>query len=218
MVTAHVHPNYAPQTLSRHEPSGSALLKLPAELRNRICQYALTADDGVYLDARSTPRFLQVDTSDDPKDGRESNVLKLTCRQLYRETAGLEIKFNTVEFCGTTTSSGPAHVLNDFLSTCTALKIQWLKNVRLYFPSRGIAQVDTFCRNTRRALARRRVLSQPSPDQCSLHSRILRQELGWCALFSHDWCLLEPCVPRCRSAAVDAQLPMLLHSSPRLGI
>jgi hypothetical protein len=74
-----------------------SLLKLPAELRNRIYEYALTAPPP------STLAYSELPTSQEQKPqlvftlyGEPFNTLKNTCRQLRAETSGLELAFNTL--------------------------------------------------------------------------------------------------------------------------
>ncbi|KAF2244828.1 hypothetical protein BU26DRAFT_568823 [Trematosphaeria pertusa] len=77
------------------------LLQLPAELRNHIYEYVLTAPDGLQYERRKIwaeppktflclPKFAS--------EAIEFNQLKYVNRQLYNETAGLELKFNPIAF------------------------------------------------------------------------------------------------------------------------
>jgi hypothetical protein len=75
---------------------------------------------------------------------KEFNLLKFTCHQLYKETAGIEIKLNRVEFLGPHESPGSAQAFNDFLSTCTPSKAQWLREVTLYFANQKGIKVSTY--------------------------------------------------------------------------
>lgn len=74
--------------------SSSPLLNLPPELRNIIIEHALT----------SSTRALQFNASSKQKPifedapTHEFNQLKYVCKQLYTETAGLEIKYNALRF------------------------------------------------------------------------------------------------------------------------
>jgi hypothetical protein len=72
-----------------------SLFKLPAELRNRIYEYALTASP------HSTLAYSELPTSQQQKpqlvftlNGVQFNELKDVCRQLRVETSGLELAFN----------------------------------------------------------------------------------------------------------------------------
>jgi hypothetical protein len=64
----------------------SRLLELPAELREQIHQYALTEPEGLPWESLFNTQDVQ------------TNQLQLVCRQLYIETAGLELKYNAVTF------------------------------------------------------------------------------------------------------------------------
>jgi hypothetical protein len=170
--TTHVHQINRPPVSLQYEPSISPLLKLPGELRNRIYQLALTTSKGIHLDPSNPTQFLDadVDVTMAYEDRRPVNLLKFTCRQLYQETAGIEVKFNRVEYSGyhqsllelhgPNRSPGPAQAFNDFLSNCTATKATWLREVTLYFQTRldrgpgtfvesetELLAVDEFCRN-----------------------------------------------------------------------
>ncbi|KAF2451242.1 hypothetical protein P171DRAFT_425765 [Karstenula rhodostoma CBS 690.94] len=77
--------------------TSSPLLSLPPELRNRIFASALTSPSHTLqyspLSKPSRPLF-----SDPTTPTHEFNQLKYACRQLYLETAGLEIKHNALRF------------------------------------------------------------------------------------------------------------------------
>jgi hypothetical protein len=64
----------------------SRLLQLPAELRKHIYEHALTNPEGL-------PWKCLFNT-----EGGPANSLKLVCRQLHAETAGLELKYNAITF------------------------------------------------------------------------------------------------------------------------
>jgi hypothetical protein len=134
--TTHDHPKDPPLASSRYESSNSPLLKLPAELHNRIYHFALTTSKGLCLDPSNPTRFLDADAKEEYKKRKMINLLKFTCHQLYKETAGIEIKFNRVEFLGPHQSPGPAQAFNDFLSRCRATKARWLREVTLWFTDR----------------------------------------------------------------------------------
>jgi hypothetical protein len=97
-------------------------LKLPAELRNRIYQFAFTTSKGLYLDPSNPTRSLDADAKEEYKKRKTISLLKFTCHQLYKETAGIEIKFNRVDLLDPHQSPGPAQAFNDFLSMYTATK------------------------------------------------------------------------------------------------
>jgi hypothetical protein len=170
--TTHIRQNNRLPVLLRYEPSASPLLKLPGELRNRIYQLALTTSKVIFLDPSNPTRFLDadIDIMMAHEDRREVNLLKYTCRQLYKETTGIEIQFKRVEFsgyrqsllkrAGPIRSPGPARAFYDFLSNCTATKAKCLREVTLPFRPRlgrgpdafvesetELLAVDEFCRN-----------------------------------------------------------------------
>jgi hypothetical protein len=158
--TRHDHPRDPSIASPRYESSNSPLLKLPAELRNRVYHFALTTSKGLYLDRSNPARFLDADAKAEYKKRKTINILKFTCHQLYKETAGIEIKFNRVEFLGPHQSPGPAQAFNDFLSRCTATRARLLREVTLWFPDRDalsfgncveseavLLPVVEFCRN-----------------------------------------------------------------------
>jgi hypothetical protein len=135
-------------------------LKLPAELRNRIYQFAFTTSKGLYLDPSNPTRSLDADAKEEYKKRKTISLLKFTCHQLYKETAGIEIKFNRVELLDLHQSPGPAQAFNDFLSMYTATKARWLREVTLRFFDRDtlsfgnsveseavLLPVVEFCRN-----------------------------------------------------------------------
>jgi hypothetical protein len=75
---------------------GATLLQLPAELRNRIYEYALTDPSSTGLRFKA---FLIVnDTICKPlllgTNGEQFNALKHVCRQLRAETDGLDLAYN----------------------------------------------------------------------------------------------------------------------------
>ncbi|KAJ4301689.1 hypothetical protein N0V90_003782 [Kalmusia sp. IMI 367209] len=77
----------------------SPFLALPGELRNRIIQYALTSpSQTLYYNHHHDHAHSNHKPLFTGPTGREFNQLKYVCRQLYAETAGLEIKYNTLRF------------------------------------------------------------------------------------------------------------------------
>jgi hypothetical protein len=65
----------------------------------------------------------------------EFNRPKHVCRQLYTETAGLELKFSCIRCSGQvvvgTLESGPAATFASFLWNCTPSKASWITRVHL---------------------------------------------------------------------------------------
>jgi hypothetical protein len=106
------------------EQSQSPLLRLPAELRNRIYEYVLTTNkDSCYAYHGSGVTPLLCDFSSDSylstTFGVEFNKLKYVCSQLYVETAAVELKHNTLNIRGEYYSKDrrPARVASDFLES-----------------------------------------------------------------------------------------------------
>lgn len=114
----------------------SPFLDLPAELRNRIFILALTAPDNVVAvtwqrgvtKARKKPVMVALDGN----DAHPINQVKYVNRQLYNETAGLEIQHNAIAFQSQLfTQAGATIGLFNFVRRCTPNKLQWLKRVIL---------------------------------------------------------------------------------------
>ncbi|KAI4921074.1 uncharacterized protein J4E92_008059 [Alternaria infectoria] len=147
-------PNDAPQC----GPAGpsianstSPLLRLPGELRNRIYEYALQTDDELKFD--SGVRSYEGVSSDDGFDGHNIprfipcgayrseckdhvNQLKLTCRQLYKETAGLELQVNRVHFFTHWSDKfGPGQLFLTFIRNCAATKRGRFRDIYLWSSS-----------------------------------------------------------------------------------
>jgi hypothetical protein len=121
--------------------SSSFLLELPAELRNTICQFALThskslhyynpenVGDRPYLYLRDIPSQ-QVDD----KKPVEYNQLKYVNKQLYAETAGLELKHNDITLSERSERfehTSPCEVLSDWLSSISHTKRFWIKTIAI---------------------------------------------------------------------------------------
>jgi len=144
-----IPPNDAPQceladpTIAN---STSPLLRLPGELRNRIYEYALQTndDDGLKFDSgvrsssddgfdgHNIPRFIPYGVSrSDCKD--HLNQLKLTCRQLYKDTAGLELQVNRVHFVTHCSYiPGPGRLFLTFIRNCAANKRGCFRDISLW--------------------------------------------------------------------------------------
>ncbi|KAI4667099.1 uncharacterized protein J4E79_001783 [Alternaria viburni] len=116
----------------------SFLLDLPAELRNTIYQLALThseplhyrmpkdGEDKPYLYHREAP-FQQ---GDDEKLV-EYNQLKYVNKQLYAETAGLELKFNDVTLSESSGHESPSDMLTAWVSSISIAKRSWIKTISI---------------------------------------------------------------------------------------
>jgi hypothetical protein len=67
-------------------------------------------------------------------DLHDVNQIKFVCRQLYAETAGLELKYNCIRFGGpdgTYADREPTELFVDFLRQGTPTKSRWIKRVIL---------------------------------------------------------------------------------------
>jgi hypothetical protein len=76
------------------------LLTIPRELRDAIIEYSLTSSEELHFrtPGKDGIKCGLSTTAPDDKEFREFNQIKYVNRQLHRETAGHEIKFNTVHF------------------------------------------------------------------------------------------------------------------------
>jgi hypothetical protein len=110
----------------------SPLLRLPAELRNRIYELLFHVPSGVTLDwvaGKSGRRRKPVILSKD--DGRLVNQSKYASRQLYQETAGIEIKYSTLALDDSSIHL-PITRFFQFTMRCCAETLQWLKRVVIH--------------------------------------------------------------------------------------
>ncbi|KAF2823019.1 hypothetical protein CC86DRAFT_423112 [Ophiobolus disseminans] len=115
----------------------SPLLRLPAELRNHIYKLVLTSsnvfEDGLRLGVTwyRTTAFL-FDCTEKYQSLNHSttvNQLKYVNKQLYKETAGLELKYNSLVICARDWDEKPAEQLVKWLATFTPSKVAWIKKV-----------------------------------------------------------------------------------------
>ncbi|KAI4673151.1 uncharacterized protein J4E78_001658 [Alternaria triticimaculans] len=145
-----IPPNDAPQCKPADPAlanSASPLLRLPGELRNRIYEYALQTDDDDGLKFDSGVRSYEGVSSDDGFDGHNIprfipygfsrldhfNELKFTCRQLYKETAGLELQVNRVHFMTHWSDKfGPGQLFLTFIRNCAATKRGYFGDISLW--------------------------------------------------------------------------------------
>ncbi len=110
--------------MEQHDPvqAASPLLRLPGEIRNRIYEYALTSPKKLYFSATDEALKLRPAMSLWSGVSPEFNQLKYTCYQLYKETAGVEVQFNTVVF----KSRSPGKTFSNFLGICAPKKLSVL--------------------------------------------------------------------------------------------
>ncbi|KAF2829481.1 hypothetical protein CC86DRAFT_454078 [Ophiobolus disseminans] len=142
------------QHMTASQPSSSRLLHLPGELRNRIYTYTLTSE-----------RLLVYVKPDGPKKGSlavantgtniDFNQVKYVCRQLYYDTAGLELKYSSVAFNGTCFyGTDPARTFLNFLGACATSNVSWPTNIILSTrgmlsalePAGNFLRIADFCR------------------------------------------------------------------------
>jgi hypothetical protein len=113
------------------QPPQPQLLHLPGEVRNKIYKYALdTGSRGLYLlKGRGGPERVGDHTL---RLGH--NQLKYTCRQLYHETADVELKYNNVNFDSRTRYKWDERIPQAFDNLLTILANNSLsqKHVNLY--------------------------------------------------------------------------------------
>jgi hypothetical protein len=115
--------------------NNSPLLHLPAELRNTICEFALTAPPSLHYckpkDGGKPYLYLRPDSQQQTHvelAAPEYNTLKYVCKQLYTETAGLKLKFNDVVLeCSS--SAKPAEDLIGWLSSICDAKKAWIRTI-----------------------------------------------------------------------------------------
>jgi hypothetical protein len=144
------------QTRQLQTSSDSLLLKLPGELRNRICQYALTSPHELYMILDHDDKIFGIFENPDGKIHPEEflsskvfNQLKYTCHQLDKETAGTEVKCNDVRivsnrkgvqsvdaaltesemFWAASDSARSAEGFVEFFKKCKPHKAAWFENV-----------------------------------------------------------------------------------------
>ncbi|KAF2823018.1 hypothetical protein CC86DRAFT_75168 [Ophiobolus disseminans] len=113
----------------------SQLRVLPAELRNRIFEYALTAPEDLRycmpVEGASKPTFrVSATETDEAVTSHPFNQLKFVSRQFYAETAGIEIRLNTISFALQNGSAmSPAEHLTEFLQSMSPKARSWLRKV-----------------------------------------------------------------------------------------
>ncbi|KAF2121035.1 hypothetical protein BDV96DRAFT_595417 [Lophiotrema nucula] len=130
-----------------------AFLLLPSEIRNEIYRLALTHTSPLIFRQQRIEKFWKPtllirepdaemifrSRPDDARTSRpesspmpvnELNQLKYTCRQLYKETAGLELRFNTVSFSlFHDVDMDPAERLVAFWKTLSPTRNLWLRTI-----------------------------------------------------------------------------------------
>jgi hypothetical protein len=75
------------------------LIRLPRELRDIIYEYTLTEEGGLVADVLiNTYGLARFRAARAVNNNRESNQLRLVCRQLHAETSGLGLQYNDITF------------------------------------------------------------------------------------------------------------------------
>ncbi|KAI8936733.1 hypothetical protein NX059_007120 [Plenodomus lindquistii] len=125
----------------------TTLLTLPGEIRNRIYQYALAEPLGLFArisqHSRDTKMILckHAPTGPSQSDKTEPNQIKYVCKQLYKETADIELQMNTLTFGSMSRSHSfrrsPVQQLDNFAVVCDKSRFAWIKRIRLVFEPRG---------------------------------------------------------------------------------
>ncbi|KAF2659522.1 hypothetical protein K491DRAFT_675505 [Lophiostoma macrostomum CBS 122681] len=103
------------------------LLRLPGELRNAVCRFALSTNDGLY---HCKDAFGKRILCASPSGFLDFNQLKYASRQLYQETAGLELHCNTLIFPDRPLRTGPSVGLKNFLSFQHGMTPYWRGMIR----------------------------------------------------------------------------------------
>jgi hypothetical protein len=110
------------------------LLTLPAEIRNKIYSYAFASPHGLLLKwtpgvSRRNKKPILVSPNDEG-ERHSTNQLKYANKQLYRESAGLELQLNTIIVEDYNTECTAQHFLK-FANFCTPTRLGWLTSVVL---------------------------------------------------------------------------------------
>jgi hypothetical protein len=123
------------------EQPRSPLLRLPAELRNRIYEYALTANgDLMYTFWGTDHKSIICDSAHDADSSRpvsvgatEFNRFKYVCLKLCAETAAIELKLNALNVHGQyhLPVTRPAYGFSCFVQQLSPSKHAWLAHVVL---------------------------------------------------------------------------------------
>lgn len=150
--------------------SPSPLLALPAEVRNRIMEFALTSSGPLYHrppHPRNTHQLNQVRRHHRLVEEKHMvsntphfsfNTVKLVCRQLYAETAGLELQHNSILFKShgmrPHNRNGLVQAMHrplrksaessffDFVTPMTPTKLEWLSTVIIASDHRALSMLN----------------------------------------------------------------------------
>jgi hypothetical protein len=110
----------------------SPFLRLPAELRNDISALALSSATPLHLRRATSKKKAVLCIPGASLSGEvDFNQLKYANKQLYAETAGLEIKYSDVTIEAGSLLDQPGHQLAHWLFTITANRRSWLRTITL---------------------------------------------------------------------------------------
>lgn len=134
--------------MASYPSNTSPLLSLPAELKNIIFRYALTARKGQLRYKIGTKRnrnsgrfILYEDCAESKCDNFRPaafNQLKLVNRQLFTQTADLELQFNEISFPVTLTDRvymNPANRTIKLAKAMNDIQVSWLSTIVIRGPS-----------------------------------------------------------------------------------
>jgi hypothetical protein len=172
--------------------SQNLLLDLPGELRSQIYKFALTFNEALSFQERPTHNqgkaYFGIRTSAGEKM-HEFNQLKFVCRQLYSETACLDIVYNKVRFVSSLGSFEqclqPQQPFSIFLRELSPSVARWPMHVILVLnPKNGemahfinagyrLAWIAGFCRQHSRA----KVVIRISSFTSRIHNDPVRKAL-----------------------------------------
>jgi len=129
--------------------STSPLLCLPAELRNTIYELALTHTKPLHYrkpegDEDKSYLYLPEAPSQQMHDEKpvEYNQLKYVNKQLWAETAGLELKFNDIAFDINPDHLPSSELLTAWVSSISVAKRSWIKTITIRYGNMAPEQKD----------------------------------------------------------------------------
>ena len=148
----------------------SRFLCLPGELRNRIYNFVLDAPIALlHHEPQDGGRAFLVDSkvlSQSSGDrSTEFNQLKYVCKQLYDETADLELRLNDIIVCATFHETRPADQLVRWLSSFSYAKLSWVRTITVSYelPTEADLLVPGITESAE-SLVKIATLSKPHPN------------------------------------------------------
>lgn len=118
----------------------SRLLNLPAEIRNRIYEYALDARPTILQVTwplrkaetnAPTKKYIICERADAKLSGRRFNRLQQVCKLFRKDTSDLEVKLNMFMFESTVHVHGTIYGLKKFVNELEDGRVAWMKEVYL---------------------------------------------------------------------------------------